>query len=92
MNTEVSCRYTALSQSRDFIRAILDDITAHYQHTGGGGISKIRLTATSTFEVSISQQERIDQIIYELEMSDSCEVKIKNKTVNAIMPWEESAK
>jgi hypothetical protein len=92
MNTENSCSVTALSKSQHFIRAILDDISANYSHVGGGGISQIKLTATNTFEISILQEERIDQITYELEINDACKVTIKNKTIDAIMPWEEPSK
>jgi hypothetical protein len=91
-NTERSCSVTVLSQSQDFIRAILDDISANYTHVGGGGITKIKLIATNTFEVSISQEERIDLMTYKVEVNDSCEVKIINKSVNAIMTLEESNK
>jgi hypothetical protein len=91
MNTENSCNITAISQSQKYIRAILDDLSDSYTHVGGGGITKIELKATNTFEVSISQEERIDLITYELDMDDSCEVRIKNKSVNAIMPWEEQS-
>jgi hypothetical protein len=91
MNTESSNNVNALNQSQDFIRLILDDLSANYTHVGGGGITKIKLTATNTFQVSISQEERIDLITYELEIVDSSEVKIKNKSVDAIMPWEEQS-
>jgi hypothetical protein len=91
MNTESSNNVNALNQSQDFIRLILDDLSTNYTHVGGGFITKIKLTATNTFQVSISQEERIDLITYELEISDSSEVKIINKSVDAIIPWEEQS-
>ena len=89
MNTGKSCTITALKKSQNYIRAILDDITTSYTHVGGGGITEIKLLATDRFMVSIAQEERIDQITYELETTDNCEVRIVKKSINAIMPWED---
>jgi hypothetical protein len=66
------------------IRAILDDISKSYTLPGGGGISKIRLDATNVYIVSISQEERIDEITYELDIDQNCKAVILKSTNNTI--------
>lgn len=70
----------ALERSRCIIEAILKDVSETYDQVGGGGISMIKQEATNSFTVSISQEERIDLITYEVEVSTSGEVTIANRT------------
>lgn len=88
MDSNVDCQQTALKKSQEMIRFILNDLTESYPHVGGGGITGIKLSATNTYVVSISQEERIDQITYELEVDQSCKISILKREVTAISPWD----
>jgi hypothetical protein len=85
IDTEYFC--TPLKRSHNIIHAILNDISANYDHAGGGGISEIKSTATHTFAVSILQEERIDQITYQVMVNDACRVSILKKTQSVRTPW-----
>lgn len=78
--SENRCTMNALERSRCIIEAILKDVSETYDQVGGGGISMIKQEATNSFTVSISQEERIDLITYEVEVSTSGEVTIANRT------------
>jgi|GEM_PF-2454474 len=80
------CRHTLLRQSQDMIRFMLSDIDKTYTHTGGGGISSIRQTATGAYTVSILQEERVDQISYDLAVGAACEIRLLRKKVIAVSP------
>jgi len=82
------CQLTPLEKSQNVIRFILDDLTDSYTHVGGGGISGIKQVATYTYVISISQEERIDQISYELEVGQNCETTILSRKVSAISAGE----
>jgi len=88
MGTDTVCQQTALKRSQEMIQFILNDLTKTYTHDGGGGISEIKETATNIFVVSISQEERIDQLTYELKVGADCKITILNRSENAITPWE----
>jgi hypothetical protein len=88
MGSKSICNKTALSKSSEFIKFILDDLSKSYSAVGGGGIRGIKLIATNTYEVSISQEERIDQITYELEMDEDCKIKIIHRKETAVTPWQ----
>ena len=55
-----------------------------YPHDGGGGISEIKQTQTNVFVVLIAQEERIDQLTYELSIDDSCKVALVKKEESTI--------
>lgn len=63
---------------------LLNDIKSTYAHDGGGGISDIKQTQTNVFVVSIAQEERIDQLTYQLSIDDSCKVALVKKEESAI--------
>ena len=71
-----ACRQTALARSKSLIDAVVADVVKTYPLTGGGGISEIQLVATDVIRVSISQEERIDEMTYHLTTRPSCEVSI----------------
>lgn len=87
MNTESKCKITAVKRSQEMIRTIIDDLTKSYTEVGGGGISQIKQSATDTYIVSISQEERIDQITYVMSMSHACKAIIDKRTETAISPY-----
>jgi len=80
MPSNIDCTESAIAQSRCIIEAILSDVTETYDFVGGGGISSIKQIATWTYTVSISQEERVDQITYTVEVSPTGEVIIKDRT------------
>ena len=54
------CQMNAIERSKCIIEAILADISRNYSQVGGGGISAIKQNSTTSFTVSISQEERVD--------------------------------
>lgn len=61
----IVCREPALVRTDCLIRAALDDLAKTYKNVGGGGISEIKQLSTYSYRISISQEERIDQVTYE---------------------------
>jgi len=82
------CQQTAVKKSQEMIRFILNDLSATYTQVGGGGITGIKLTATKTFQISISQEERIDQISYELAIDKNCKITVLNRKESTVSPWQ----
>jgi hypothetical protein len=87
MKSSSTCGDTPLGQSLCMIEAVLNDVEATYTQTGGGGISGIKLIATKTYRVSISQEERVDTITYELDIKNGKAV-ISNRTESARTPGQ----
>jgi len=87
MNTEKKCSLSPVKRSQAMIRTILNDLSTSYNEIGGGGISQIKLSATNTYVVSISQEERIDQITYEMSLDDSCKASIEKRTETSVNPY-----
>jgi hypothetical protein len=73
------CTRNALERSTCLIDAILKDVMATYTHVGGGGITGIKAVATNRYTVSISQEERIDLITYDLEVKPDGQVVITKR-------------
>jgi len=88
MASDSFCQQASLKKSQELIRFILNDMSETYIEVGGGGITAIKLTATNTFVVSVSQEERIDQITYELDVDGNCNIKILKRDVTAVTPWQ----
>lgn len=84
MSPNTQCNLTPVQESQEMIRTILADITINYMLGGGGGISKIKLTATNVYVVNISQEERVDQITYEMDLGQACKAIVKKSTSSAI--------
>jgi hypothetical protein len=79
MNSKSDCGKNALELSRCMVEAILADLSATYTHVGGGGITDIKMVATNTFTVSISQEERVDLITYALRLKADGNIEIVNR-------------
>lgn len=77
-NKKTNCQ-TALSRSAAIINQVLIDLNKTYKQVGGGGITSIQQTATDTYLVSISQEERIDQIHYTVKLDKYCQLKLLEK-------------
>jgi len=88
MNTSSDCSKNALVKSKCMIDAVLKDVMATYTQVGGGGITDIKLVATNKYTVSIAQEERIDQIIYELRVSEDGKVSIVNRSEATTTPGQ----
>jgi hypothetical protein len=80
----IECKSSAMEKSYALIRFVLDDLKANYPHVGGGGISEIKQTQTNLFVVSIAQEERIDQLSYQLAVDDNCKVSLESKEESTI--------
>ncbi len=82
MPSKIICGKSALEQSMCMIEAALKDVKATYTQTGGGGITEIKLIATKIFVVSISQEERVDQIKYEFDIKPDGELVLRNRSTD----------
>jgi hypothetical protein len=83
---ETSSTGNAVKQSIRMIEAIMKDIAGHYRQIGGGGITEIRMTATNIYQVSISQEERVDVLTYELDAKPDGSVVIKKRSESTQSP------
>lgn len=80
----MKCKNSAIEKSSALIQFMLDDMNKTYPHTGGGGISEIKQTQTNVFVVSIAQEERIDQLTYELSIDNGCKVSLVKKEESTV--------
>ncbi len=64
------------------IDAVLKDAVRTYPLVGGGGISAITQTATNTYRVAISQEERVDLLTYDLDVRTDGQVTILKCTAS----------
>lgn len=71
------CQMNAIERSKCIIEAILADISRTYKDVGGGGISAIKQNSTTSFTVSIAQEERVDLLTYEAEVDGNGKVRVK---------------
>lgn len=71
------CQMNAIEHSRCIIEAILADISRSYSQVGGGGISAIKQNSTTSFTVSISQEERVDLLTYEATVDAKGKVSVR---------------
>jgi hypothetical protein len=86
MNSGSTCGKTALEQSMCMIEAALKDVKATYMRVGGGGITDIRLVATKTYTVSISQEERVDLITYEFDIKSNGQLVLLKRSEDTRTP------
>lgn len=70
------CQMNPIERSKCIIEAILADISRTYKDVGGGGISAIKQNSTTSFTVSIAQEERVDLLTYEAEVDAHGRVKL----------------
>lgn len=79
------CAEGNLERSQCMVRLVLDDIAANYRHAGGG-ISMIRALSTTSFAVSLLQEERIDVLTYEFDLRPDGSVTIKSRSESTESP------
>lgn len=81
------CSYTqaetrcnnAIEKSSAIIMSLVADINKTYSFTGGGGISEIKEVSTGIYQVSLPQEERVDQFQYQVTIDANCKVTIVKK-------------
>jgi hypothetical protein len=69
-----------VQQSICVYQAILADVAKTYAPRGGGGISSIVQTSTTTFTVQIAQEGRQDLLNYTVKIGADGKVEIVGKT------------
>lgn len=80
------CQMNAIERSKCIIEAILADISRTYKQVGGGGISAIKQNSTTSFTVSISQEERVDLLTYEATVDGKGKVSVRKTAENTQSP------
>jgi hypothetical protein len=75
-----TCTMDPIQQSICIYQAILADVAKTYTLRGGGGISSIVQTSTTTFAVEIGQEGRKDVLKYTVEIGSDGKVEIVDKT------------
>ncbi len=80
----MKCEMAPVKKSKVIIEAILSDVDFSYLELEGGGISEIKQIRTNVFVVSISQEERIDQLTYEVAIDNACKVKVLKKLSSVV--------
>lgn len=81
MNNSKKCKDTNLHRAQCMIELILEDISANYTATGGGGISSIKAASSTSYIVSLPQEERIDIFTYEFKIENGV-VSLKSKVAS----------
>jgi hypothetical protein len=75
-----NCAMDPVQQSICIYQAILADVAKTYKTRGGGGISSITQTSTTTFTVQIAQEGRADLLNYTVKIGADGKVEIVGKT------------
>jgi hypothetical protein len=75
-----TCGMDPVQQSICVYEAILADVAKTYTLRGGGGISSIVQTSTTTFTVQIAQEGRKDLLNYTIKIGSGGKVEIVDKT------------
>lgn len=71
-----------LYRNRCMIELILKDIATNYGGVGGGGISSIKAASSTSYVVSLPQEERIDLLTYEFNVKADGTVSVKSKVAS----------
>jgi len=79
MSASKQCKDDNLHRAICMVELITEDLDAHYDGVGGGGISQIKADSSTSYTVSLPQEERIDMFTYEFEVKGGT-VSIKRKT------------
>ena len=81
MNLSKKCKDTNLNRAQCMIELILEDLSANYGEVGGGGISSIKAASSTSYIVSLPQEERVDIFTYEFEIKKGI-VSLKSKVAS----------
>jgi hypothetical protein len=66
-------------------KAIINDIEYSYTQIGGP-MTSIAAAGENTYEVYITQEERIDRLTYSLKFNENCDVEIIDKKEETLDP------
>jgi hypothetical protein len=81
------CGAGALNRSKCMIELIFEELSSSYSAaSSGGGVSKIQALSTTSYMVSVSQEERIDQFTFEFDLSKPGVVTLIQKTESTKSP------
>jgi hypothetical protein len=81
------CGAGALNRSKCMIELIFEELSDSYSAaSGGGGVSKIQALSTTSYMISVSQEERVDQFTYEFDLSKPGVVAMIKKTESTKSP------
>jgi hypothetical protein len=83
MKMSKKCEPTNLHQSICMVELILADISRNYGWVGGGGVSDIKLLSSTTYQITLPQEERDDIYTYEFEVKKDGTVSMIGKTESA---------
>lgn len=86
MTASKKCKPDNLHRSKCMIELMLNDIAASYGATGGGGISNIKALTSTSYSVSLPQEERIDVLTYEFKVASDGTVSIAGKVPSTSNP------
>jgi hypothetical protein len=75
-----TCTMDPIQQSICVYQAILADVAKTYNLHGGGGISSIVQTSTTTFAVEIGQEGRKDVLNYTVKIGSDGKVEVVDRT------------
>jgi hypothetical protein len=75
-----TCAMDPIQQSICIYQAILADVDKTYRARGGGGISLIKQTSSTTFTVHIAQEGRTDLLNYTVKIGSAGKVEIVDRT------------
>lgn len=64
------------------IELILEDLAKNYDGASGGGISSIKAASSTSYIVSLPQEERIDLLTYEFAVKADGAVSLKSKVAS----------
>ena len=86
MTSSKKCKSDNVHRSKCMIELMLEDIAATYNATGGGGISNIKALTSTSYSVSLPQEERIDVLTYEFNVAADGTVVITRKVPSTTTP------
>ncbi|MBX7229126.1 MAG: hypothetical protein K1X48_05940 [Burkholderiaceae bacterium] len=81
MSLSKKCKDTNLNRDQCMIELILEDLSANYDEVWGGGISSIKAASSTSYIVSLPQEERVDIFTYEFEIKKGI-VSLKSKVAS----------
>jgi hypothetical protein len=79
MSASKPCGNSNLERSLCMVELMIDDIRKTYDWPSGGGIGEIKQESSTSYTVSLPQEERADLFTYEFAVSDKA-VSITSKT------------
>ncbi len=79
MTLSKKCANDNLHRTKCMIELLLEDVAATYKQTGGGGISGIKAISSTSYQISLPQEERVDMFTYEFDVKPDGTVTLKSK-------------